>query len=153
MYLYRLPELNSHYLISYSYDAIPLAFYDVNVWLMFIMLFPDYLTEIPLDLDSNNSILDIREYESNTDYIKRYLDNPTSMVDYIILKEKLMSPIPKDNTELYEKLCSENQGMVQQYKNGNIKVINQLLGMILKNNKTLNPQLIREELTTYLGNL
>ena len=53
--------------------------------------------------------------------------------------------------DLVQKYLDENTAIVEQYKGGNLKVINQLLGKILKDNKSIDPKKLKSELEIILG--
>lgn len=139
--LYRAESQKDLFLIGFSYDNVPIGYSDINEWLAAITLFPDYIIEIPIS--------DI-VYEYDILKYQHYLEN-FSKVDYIILDKRLTNLVPKDNTDLLRKYCIAYKDMVEQYLSGKDRVINQLMGVILKENKGLDPKSLKIDLDVFIN--
>ena len=125
------------YAISPSENITPLFFNNVNHWLAAITLFPDYIIELPIE--DNNSQFNEEEYNK---FIKEFIKS----ADYIILEYQLGLALVGNLSELILPIIHDNMDIVTQYKNGNIKIINSLIGKVLKSQKGLDPNSIKEEL-------
>ena len=112
-------------------------FNNVNHWLVAITLFPDYIIELPIE--DNNSQFNEEEYNN---FIKKFINS----ADYIILEYQLASIIIEDLSKLLLPIIHANMDIVTQYKNGNIKIINSLIGKVLKKKKGLDPNSVKAEL-------
>lgn len=131
------------YLIGHSYDNYPLSYYSINEWLAAITLFPDYYIETPKT--DNYSTFDIDRYnDALVDFQEALL------TDKIILKNKLSMQIPKDNTAMLKNYCDNNITIVKQFLSGKDKIINSLLGIILKENKGIDPKSLLSELSDFI---
>lgn len=169
---------DDYYLISWDCDYKPLAFYDINEWLAACILFPDYITEIPLT-DNNKTVFD----ESCYFYVEEMLGMKTKLpkqpnsihrhlsvsnihwcgpsdeynvyepsIDFVMLKNKIHDRVPTDNSQLYRKYCDLNLSTVKQFLSGKDKVVNQLLGLILRDNKGYDPKVMKTELEKFIYN-
>ena len=71
----------------------------------------------------------------------------TCNVNLIILGNDLASLQQKEDfSVLLLPILSSNSALVEQYKSGNEKAVNSLLGKFLKDNKGYDPKEIKEEL-------
>lgn len=128
---------SNSYAISSNENITPLFFNNVNHWLAAITLFPDYIIELPIE--DNNSQFNEEEYNK---FIKEFIKS----ADYIILEYQLGLALVGNLSELILPIIHANMDIVTQYKNGNIKIINSLIGKVLKSQKGLDPNSIKEEL-------
>ena len=140
--LYRRSGDENKFLISHSVDNIPISFTDINDWLAAKHLFPDYIAEPPLDFHDGYTICDL-EF-SVTHFIQQ-------QVDFIILRDKLSSLVPKDNTEVISSFMIANADLVKQYTPGNQKILNSLVGKFLKENKGYVPQEVKTKIENILN--
>lgn len=178
MELYRKNgEYDDYYLIGFDYEIIPLAFYDINEWLAALYLFPDYITEIPLS-DNNKTSFDESTYyhieymlglsvplpDQPNIRVRIYTDDAvhwcgpyyantkcSPSIDYLLLKNKLGMRFSKDNSELFSKVCESHKNVINEYLKGTTKAVNQLLGIILKDNKGIDPRTLKADLEAYIN--
>lgn len=74
------------------------------------------------------------------------------LVDVIILgKDLAMLEKSLDYSELFKPIFAENEKLVEQYKTGNEKALNALLGKFLKDNKGVDPKEVKENLIKLLS--
>ena len=128
---------SNSYAISPNENITPLFFNNVNHWLVAITLFPDYIIELPIE--DNDSQFNEEEYNK---FIKEFINSP----DYIILEHQIGLALVGNLSELLLPIIHANMDIVTQYKNGNIKIINSLIGKVLKSQKGLDPNSIKSEL-------
>lgn len=144
MKLYRREGDENKFLISHSYDNVPVAFTDSRKWLAAKSLFPEYITETPtVDYE-------IAVEEDNTQSIISFINE---YVDYMILNEKLSNLVPKDNTEFIKTFIANNIELANQYTSGNQRILNSLVGKFLKENKGFIPQEVKAIIETELNKL
>lgn len=141
--LYRRTGTEHKFLISPSYDHIPVALTDINDWLAAKHLFPEYIAELPVDFHDGHTILPL-------DISVTHFKN--QMVDFIILRDKLNSLVPKDNTDTIKKFLEINSELAKQYTPGNQKILNSLVGKFLKENKGYVPQDVKSSIEKELDN-
>lgn len=134
---------NDKYLIGHSYDNYPIAYYSINTWLAAITLFPDYYIETPKS--DNYSTFNINEYQNALAAFQGAL-----LADEIILRNKLSMQVPKDNSVMLKRYCDNNITIVKQFLSGKDKIINSLLGIILKENKGTDPKSLLSELSAFI---
>lgn len=145
--LYRTDETKNKYLIAFDDIHVPYAFDNINEWvLMSYLLGESYTIETPLINDDNQVKWCYDEYKKLCENF-----NGKFLVDYIICSNKFAQLIPKDNSELFNQYLKDNIDIVKQYKNGNLKAINQLLGKILKDNKSFDPKQLKMDLENLLS--
>lgn len=88
--------------------------------------------------------------------IKKYqyhFDNPSAQneVDIIILLHDFAQLEQKEDfSVMFSPILAENESLVTQYKSGNEKALNALLGKFLKSNKGYDPKEVKEELIKLL---
>lgn len=140
----RTANTRDKYLIGHSYDNYPISYYCINEWLAAITLFPNYYIETPIN--DNYSIFDVNKYK---DAIQKFTCQKHP--DVLILRHKLAMAIPKDNTLMLKKYCDSNINIVKQFLSGKDKIVNSLLGIILKENKGIDPKSLLEEIVTYIN--
>ncbi len=144
--LNRTDETMDKWLIAFDYDHKPYVFDDIHEWALMCFLLckeDGYIFETPIT--DNLSVWDIEKYNS-------LLINDGFMVTYYIILLKFAHLIKELNiADLVQKYLDENTAIVEQYKGGNLKVINQLLGKILKDNKSIDPKKLKSELEIILG--
>lgn len=75
-----------------------------------------------------------------------------NFVDAIILGNDFTNlEISLDYGELFKPIFEANEKLVAQYKDGNEKALNALLGKFLKDNKGVDPKAVKEELIKLLS--
>lgn len=129
---------SNYYLIAKSKNKVPLAYADFNEFLVALTFFPDYEFEVPVS-DNNHSVFDKERYEA---YFKEF---PGS-ISYIILKNDFNNSIVEDFSAMLLPIIAENASLCEQYRNGNEKALNALMGKVLKIDKTISPVKVKEEL-------
>ena len=146
--LNRTNETMDKWLIAFDYDHKPYPFDDIHEWVLMCFLLCNedgYIFETPVIYNDSLSGWDIEKYNS-------LLKNDGLMVTYYIILLKFAHLIKEiDINDLIKKYLDENAVIVEQYKNGNLKVINQLLGKILKDNKSIDPKKLKAELEILLA--
>lgn len=99
------------------------------------------------------------KYPDN-DELYEYVYSPSSeykytaqmYVDAIILGNDYANlEISLDYGELFKPIFEANEKLVTQYKEGNEKALNALLGKFLKDNKGVDPKEVKEELIKLLS--
>lgn len=116
----------------------------------------------PLCDDSYEYVeLDEKDVAYTKSYTHEELEQPiqaygksikVSMVDIYILGLDLgMIEATLDYAVLFKPILETNEKMVEQYKSGNDKALNALLGKFLKDNRGTDPKEVKEELIKLLS--
>ena len=72
-------------------------------------------------------------------------------VDVIILGKDLANFESVDYPTMLQPYITDNEALVIQFKNGNVKALNALMGKFLKDHRGHDPQKIKEQLTIMLA--
>lgn len=89
---------------------------------------------------------DVEKYQYHFDNL-----SAQNEVDIIILFHDLAQLEQKEDfSVMLAPIISENEALVTQYKSGNEKALNALLGKFLKSNKGYDPKEVKEELIKLL---
>lgn len=89
---------------------------------------------------------DVEKYHNHYDNL-----SPQNEVDIIILLHDLAQLEQKEDfSVMLTPILVENEALVSQYKSGNEKALNALLGKFLKSNKGYDPKEVKEELIKLL---
>lgn len=104
------------------------------------------------DLLLTGEIPDVFDLEKYNEIIGNYTSKSKTYVDIIILGKDLAQLQQKeDYTVLLTPIFDANEKLVQQYKEGNEKALNALLGKFLKENKGYEPKEVKEEIIKLIG--
>lgn len=94
--------------------------------------------------------------EFDMDYYLTFIKNPMGpqfLVDYYILSRDVAQFEQKEDFGvMFAPIISENEKLVDQYRSGNDKALNALIGKFLKSNKGYDPKEVKDELMKLLGN-
>lgn len=100
---------------------------------------------------SGNEIPEEFDIEYYNEFIKNAM-NTAFIVDFIILDHDLAQLEQKEDFGvMFAPIFEENAILVDQYKSGNEKALNALMGKFLKSNKGYDPKEVKEELIKILG--
>ena len=103
------------------------------------------------DLFLTGDIPDEFDMEYYLNYIRQPM-GPKFFIDYYILSRDVAQLEQKEDFGvMFVPILSENEKLVEQYKSGNEKALNALVGKFLKANKGYDPKEVKEELIKILG--
>ena len=127
----KFPIIVDSYEKAVLYQQLVLALYD---------------REIFVTSDGNDYEFDIEIYN------KLLLETEVPNVDVIILGLDLANLQQKEDfSVMLNPIIEANEKLVSQYKEGNDKALNALLGKFLKENRGYDPKEVKEELITLLS--
>jgi Asp-tRNA(Asn)/Glu-tRNA(Gln) amidotransferase B subunit len=103
------------------------------------------------DLFLTGDIPDDFDMEYYLNYIHQPM-GPKFFIDYYILSRDVAQLEQKEDFGvMFAPIFEENAILVDQYKSGNEKALNALMGKFLKSNKGYDPKEVKEELIKILG--
>lgn len=104
-----------------------------------------------IDLFLTGDIPDEFDIEYYLNYIHQPM-GPKFFIDYYILSRDVANLEQKEDfAQIFAPILESNLQLVDQYKSGNEKALNALMGKFLKTNKGYDPKEVKDELIKILG--